>query len=256
MSLGSGLLSASISTRLLGIHGPDLYLVVAALVFAETAILLGFIIPGETAALVGGAVAGLHHANVGLMIVVVIGAAIAGDSVGYLVGKVAGPAILRRRPLAGNRGVAKGQELLARFGGPAVFLGRWVALARALVPGLTGMSAVRYRIFLIFNVLGGIAWGTTYVLLGYAAGASYPKVAKVAGTATLIIIGAVVVLIVVWLAIRRHKAASAPSGLGKVPGRDVSLAANAPLAGEQHEVGEGLSEGGALHETGDGVPGS
>ena len=107
------------------------------------------------------------------MVVVIIVGAIVGDSVGYEVGKLLGPWLLEHRPLRGKPGVHRGQDLLARRGGPAVFLGRWLALARALVPGLAGMSGMSYRTFLAYNTAGGIVWGTTFVLIGYVAGTSY-----------------------------------------------------------------------------------
>ena len=140
-------------------HGPVAYVVCGLLVFGEAAVLLGFVIPGETAALIGGVLASLHHVNLILMLVVVVACAIVGDSVGYEVGKVLGPWLVERRPLRGHPGVNRGQALLARRGGPAVFLGRWVALARALVPGLSGMSGMRYRTFLAYNAMGGICGG-------------------------------------------------------------------------------------------------
>jgi membrane protein DedA with SNARE-associated domain len=175
------------------------------LVFGEAAVLLGFVIPGETAALIGGFLASLHHVNLELMLVVIIGGAIVGDSVGYEVGKFLGPWLIEHRPLRGRPGIARGRALLARFGGPAVFLGRWVALARALVPGLSGMSGMRYRTFIVYNAIGGIAWGTTFVLIGYGAGASYTKVAKTVGVYSGLILGFVVVAVVAFVIVRRRR---------------------------------------------------
>ena len=186
-------------------HGPTVYVLCGLLVFGEAAVLLGFVIPGETAALIGGALASLHHVDLVVILVVIIACAIAGDSVGYEVGKHLGPWLLEHRPLHGHPGVRRGQQLLARFGGPAVFLGRWVALARALVPGLAGMSGMRYRTFLLFNAIGGIVWGTTFVMIGYAAGQSYAAVAKTVGTYSLIIVGAAVAGVVVYVLIRRRR---------------------------------------------------
>jgi membrane protein DedA with SNARE-associated domain len=196
---------AGVGSWLQHFHGPPAYLVCGLLVFGEAAVLLGFVIPGETAALVGGALASLHHVNLELMLIVVVGCAIAGDSVGYEVGKYLGPWLLERRPLRGHPGVARGEALLARYGGPAVFLGRWVALARALVPGLTGMSGMRYRTFLTFNAAGGIVWGTTYVMIGFAAGSSYAAVATTAGTYSLIVVGVAAVAVVAYVVIRRRR---------------------------------------------------
>ena len=153
-------------------HGPVAYVVCGLLVFGEAAVLLGFVIPGETAALIGGVLASLHHVDLVLMVAVIVVCAIVGDSVGYEVGKWLGPWLVEHRPLRGHPGVRRGQDLLARRGGPAVFLGRWLALARALVPGLAGMSGMRYRTFLAYNAAGGTVWGITFVLIGYAAGTS------------------------------------------------------------------------------------
>lgn len=162
-------------------------------------------IPGETAALVGGALASFGGINLELMLVVIVVCAIAGDSTGFEVGKIIGPWLLERRLMRSNLGVHKARQLIARFGGPAVFLGRWIALARALVPGLSGMSGMRYRTFLFWNALGGVVWGTTFVMVGYAAGHAYEKVAKTIGTYTLIVVGVVVVAVGAWIVVRRRR---------------------------------------------------
>jgi membrane-associated protein len=186
-------------------HGPLAYVVCGLLVFGEAAFLLGFVVPGETAALIGGVLASLHHVNLVLILIVIVVCAIVGDSVGYEVGKILGPWLVEHRPLRGHAAVNRGQALLARFGGPAVFLGRWVALARALVPGLSGMSGMRYRTFIVYNAAGGIAWGTTFVLIGYAAGTSYTKVARTVGVYSLVILGVVVAAVIAFLLVRRRR---------------------------------------------------
>ncbi len=190
---------ASIGTWLEHLRGPTVYVVCGLLVFGETAVMLGFFIPGEIAAVAGGAIAALGHANVVVMIVVVVVCAIGGALVGYEVGKIMGPYLLERRPLRDNAGVAKVKDLLARHGGPAVFVGRWVAIGRPLVPGLTGMSGVRYRSFFFYNALGGALWGTGFVLLGYAAGRSWQAIATRVGTYGLIVVGSVAAVIVAVL---------------------------------------------------------
>ncbi|HLX87148.1 MAG TPA: DedA family protein [Acidimicrobiales bacterium] len=204
---------ASVATWLQHFHGPTIYVICGLLVFGEAALLLGFIIPGETAALVGGALASFGGINLEVMLVVVVVCAIVGDSTGYEVGKVLGPWLLERRLFRSNLGVHKATSLIARFGGPAVFLGRWVALARALVPGLSGMSGMRYRTFLFFNALGGLAWGTTFVLVGYAAGKSYSTVASRIGIYALLVVAAVVVAVGVRIYFRRRREARERSAL-------------------------------------------
>ncbi len=198
-------LSGGVGRWLHHLHGPVVYLVVGLLVFAEAGFLLGFVVPGETAALIGGALAGLHNVNLVTMVVVVVVAAVVGDSVGYEVGKWIGPWLMRRRPLRDNPGVAKATDLVVRFGGAAVFFGRWIALARAMVPGVTGMSGMRYRTFLVFNALGAFAWGVTFVLIGFAVGNSYARIASTIGTTSLIVVAVAVVGVVTASRVHRRR---------------------------------------------------
>ncbi len=191
---------------ILGLSPVWIYLVVALLVFLEDAVFVGFAIPGETAAVVAGVAASFDHVNVALAISVVVVAAILGDSVGYEVGRhFFGPKVLSHRFLDRHRHrVEKAQELLRRRGGLAVFLGRWTAFFRAMMPALAGSAHMPYWTFLFWNAAGGIAWGTVYVLLGHTAGASYHVIEQQAGRWTAIALAAVVVLAVVGWQVRRH----------------------------------------------------
>ena len=194
---------ASVATWLEHFHGVPVYALCGAFVFGEAAVLLGFVVPGETAAVVGGALASLHEANIVVMLIVIIACAIVGDSVGYEVGKYLGPWLLERRPLRGSLGVHKARRMIMRFGGPAVFLGRWVALARALVPGVTGMSGMRYRTFLAYNVAGGVVWGSTFVFLGYALGDKFQSVLSTASTASYIAVAVIAAAFIGYLVFRK-----------------------------------------------------
>src|SRR3954467_13211730 len=121
--------------RILGLSGTVVYLVVSVLVFAEDALFVGFVIPGETAAVLGGVTASLGHTSVAVMAVAVVVAAILGDSAGYVVGERYGTRLLDLRPLVRRRArIDSARALLARRGGPAVFLGRFVAFLRAVMP--------------------------------------------------------------------------------------------------------------------------
>jgi undecaprenyl-diphosphatase len=107
--------------------------------------------------------------------------------------------------LIGDKRWEKGQDYLRRRGGRAVFLGRFVGLLRALVPGLAGMAGIPYGTFLAYNLAGGVIWATGFVLLGFAAGRSYRVVEKWAGRASLLLVIMVVViaglvLLVRWVA--------------------------------------------------------
>jgi membrane protein DedA with SNARE-associated domain len=142
--------------------------------------------------------------NLEAMMVVVVFSAIVGDSVGYIVGETAGPWLLDRRPLRGGAAVQRTKNLLERRGGPAVFIGRFVTFARAVIPGIAGMSGLRYRTFLFYNALGGLLWGVGYTLLGYLVGRSFTRVVSDLSTASLVLIGVVVVAVIVYKLRRRH----------------------------------------------------
>jgi membrane protein DedA with SNARE-associated domain len=196
-----------VSGWLLHFHGPTAYVLVGALAFAEAALMVGFFIPGETAVVIGGALASLHRVNLTTMIVVVVVCAIVGDSVGFELGKLYGPWLLDRRPLKGNAAVARTRGLLERYGGPAVFLGRFVAYARAIVPGLAGMSGLRYRVFLPYNVAGGVIWGVGYTLLGYAVGVSFQRVLTEVGLWSLAVVAGLIAVFfgARWVVKRRRR---------------------------------------------------
>src|SRR6478735_10480087 len=111
------------------------YIAVFCLVFAEDALFVGFVIPGETAAVLGGVVASRGEVQLGLMMALVVLAAVIGDTVGYEVGKHVGPKLLDTRGLTRHRKkLDKAQDLLRRRGGSAVFLGRFIAFFRAVMP--------------------------------------------------------------------------------------------------------------------------
>jgi uncharacterized protein (TIGR03382 family) len=195
----------SLLSPILGLHGLAAYAIVAVLCFGEAAFLLGFVVPGETAVVLGGVLASEHHVSLPAMVVLVVVAAIVGDTVGYAVGKHFGPGLLRHRLLRDRPGVDKAREFLKRRGSTAVFLGRFTAVFRALVPGIAGMSDIPYRRFFVANALGGLIWGVAYTVAGYAVGLSYRRVLSDASTVSTAIIAVVAAALVAWLVRRRVK---------------------------------------------------
>jgi membrane protein DedA with SNARE-associated domain len=190
----------------LGLPGWLVLVIAGTVVFTEDALFVGFLLPGETVALLAGAAAKLGHAPLAGVLLVVVVAAIAGDTVGYEVGRHLGPRVLdRRMKRSHRRRIDDARELLARRGGGAVFLGRWVAFLRAVMPALAGSARMPYPKFLAWNASGGIAWAATVVLLGYAAGASYAQAEKAFGRDVVVVVLAVVVIaLVVWRLGRRR----------------------------------------------------
>jgi membrane-associated protein len=188
--------------------GAWLYVIAGGLAFAEAAIMVGVVLPGETALLVAGFAA--HEGIISLvpMIVIAIVCAIAGDSVGYEVGRAIGPRLQQSRlgRFVGEPRWQAGEEFLNRHGGKAVLLGRGTALLRALVPGLAGMARMPYlRTFLPWNAVGGILWGGACVTLGYVFAASLHRVAQYLAWGPVPIVVLVAAVVVVREVRRRRR---------------------------------------------------
>lgn len=205
---------ASLSTwlqhHLLQLHGPFVYLVVGGLLFLEVGIIVGFFVPGEIATIMGGVIASQHRTSLVLMLIVVWAAAVLGNFSGYEIGNVFGDRVLRFGPLKDNRHVDKAKDLLARRGGLAVVVGRWIAVVRAILPGIAGMAGMDRPVFMLWSAVGGVAWGTMWVMLGYAAGLSYVHILNAAGKSSIYVLAGVVVLVVgfvAWRKVREHRAA-------------------------------------------------
>ncbi|HEY2043849.1 MAG TPA: DedA family protein [Jatrophihabitans sp.] len=191
----------------LGTHvGAWLYLVAALLAFAEAAILIGMVLPGETALLVAGYFCHEKVLDLRIMIPLAIVAAIAGDSVGFEFGRKFGPGFRRSR-LGGWVGEPRWQTVdgfLHRHGGKAVLFGRLTAVLRALVPSMAGMSAMRYRTFLIWNAIGGTLWATACIVLGWAFASALHRVEQYLTWAPIAVLG-VIIVAAIGLHIRRSR---------------------------------------------------
>ena len=186
-----------VTETILSLHGWVALLVIFLLPALEASAFFGVVFPGEIAVILGGVLAFQHRVDLGAVIAVAVVGAVAGDTVGYLVGRRWG-----RRMLHGSLSrfvkahhLDQAERFLTRHGGKAVFFGRWTAALRALIPGLAGMSGVHYRTFAIWNVLGGGLWVATFVLVGYVAGEGWRKVEEIAKRASLVLL-LIVVLVV------------------------------------------------------------
>jgi membrane-associated protein len=204
---------SSLASSVTQLTGWVAYLVIAALVFGETAVFVGFFLPGEIAAILGGVLASRGHLSLPVLIAIVVAAAVAGPFVGYEIGKRMGDRLFASRALSRVRGGAeKARTVLSNRGGLAVLLGRFVAIVRAIMPAAAGAASVRYRTFAFYNVLGGLIWGAGYSTLGYLAGSAYAVVARRVGTGLAVAIGVLVVAAVATWAVRRHRGVVADPG--------------------------------------------
>jgi undecaprenyl-diphosphatase len=195
---------AGLLDRLAELASPWGYVLVGALALLEAAAMVGLVVPGEAALLVGGFLASQDKAELPLMMVVAAVGAIVGDSIGYEIGKHLGPSLRRSRVgrWVGDERWHRAEDYLNRHGGRAVFFGRFVGVLRAMVPTLAGLSGMPYRTFLPWNALGGLVWAPGFVLLGYVAGGSYHKVATWAGRASTVLLILVVLVVIVVMAAR------------------------------------------------------
>lgn len=195
---------AGMLDRLAELASPWGYVIVGVLALLEASAMIGLVVPGEAALLVGGFLASQGRADLRLMMAVGAVGAIIGDSVGYEIGRYFGPSLRRSRlgQWVGDERWHRAEDYLARHGGRAVFFGRFVGVLRAMVPTIAGLSGMPYRTFLPWNIIGGLVWAPGFVLLGYAAGGSYHQVGIWAGRASAVLVILVVLVVAVVMAAR------------------------------------------------------
>lgn len=148
---------------------------ILAIVFAESGLLIGFFLPGDSLLFTTGLlVAGHQYLTQPLWLVclLIVLAAVLGDQTGYLIGRKAGPALFRRPDarLFKQENVEKANVFFEKYGPRSIVLARFVPIVRTFTPVVAGVSAMRYRTFVIFNVIGGTLWGVGVTVLGYFLG--------------------------------------------------------------------------------------
>jgi membrane-associated protein len=182
-------------------------LIVFAMPALEASTFLGFIFPGEIACLLGGVLAFESKVSLALVIVTAVAGAVVGDSIGFAIGFRYGDALLNKVPprFLKPEHVVRTKELIVRLGGRAVFIGRFAAALRALVPGFAGVSKMRYRTFFIWNFAGGTVWATAVVIAGYLAGNAWHRAASDISLVGWGVLSVVVLMAVVWWVRRRRR---------------------------------------------------
>jgi membrane protein DedA with SNARE-associated domain len=190
------------------------YLILFAAAALECAAFAGLLVPGESLVLASRFFA--HQGILDLFPVMVAAAtgAIVGDNIGYFLGSRLGREwLLRRGSRFGirKRGLAKVERFFERQGPQAVFFGRFVGFARALVPFVAGASDMPYRKFVLYDALGAVLWTIGFVTLGYVLGASWQIAEKWIGRSGLILgVIAALVVLVIWIHRRRKTQALHP----------------------------------------------
>ncbi len=148
------------------------YAVLWGIVFAETGLLIGFLLPGDSLLFVVGMVAGLGKLNIWLINILLISAAVIGDAVGYQLGKRAGPPIFNRPDsrFFKQDHLRQTQAYYEKHGGKTIIYARFVPIIRTFAPFVAGVAQMSYARFLSFNIFGGIGWVMSLTLLGYFVG--------------------------------------------------------------------------------------
>ncbi len=158
-----------LSTMLTGAWG---YAAMFGIVFAETGLLAGFLLPGDSFLFTIGVVAGAGKLNLLLINALLIAAAIIGDTVGYALGRKAGPRIFNRPDSRFFRRehLIRTREFYEKHGGKTIIYARFIPIVRTFAPFVAGVAEMNYGKFLSFNVFGGIGWVLSMTTLGYLLG--------------------------------------------------------------------------------------
>jgi membrane-associated protein len=186
-------------------YGPWLYVLLFLVIFAETGLVVFPFLPGDSILFIAGTVVATAGLDVHVLVVVLIVAAILGDTVNYSVGHYIGPKVYERPDSRWIRQdhLRRTQAFYDRYGGVTIIIGRFVPIIRTFAPFLAGVAGMSYRKFLSYNVVGGVLWITSLVYAGYLFG----NIPWVKDNLTLIVIGIVVVSLIpaVTTFVREHR---------------------------------------------------
>ena len=177
-------------------------------IFAESGLLVGFFLPGDSLLFTAGLLASQGKLNLPLILVGCFVAAVAGDQVGYLFGNRVGPALFRRPDsrFFKREHVARAQAYFDRHGPKTIVLARFVPIVRTFAPIVAGVGDMTYRTFVTFNVVGGLLWAVGVTLLGYVLGEVIPDIDKYLLPAIALIIACSLVPMVLEILKGRRKA--------------------------------------------------
>jgi membrane-associated protein len=175
-------------------YGHWLYALLFLIIFAETGLVVLPFLPGDSILFIAGTVIATADLNVHVLVIVLIAAATLGDTVNYSVGHFIGPRVFHEPDSRWFKQdhLRRTQAYYDKYGGVTIIIGRFVPIIRTFAPFLAGVAGMRYRRFLAFNVIGGVAWIASLVYAGYLFG----NIPWVKGNLTLIVLGIVTVSLI------------------------------------------------------------
>jgi membrane-associated protein len=153
-------------------------LLVCLIVFVETGLFFGFFLPGDSLLVTAGVFAAAGYLRLSALLTFVALSAVVGDQVGYWIGRRAGRELYRREDslVFRKRHLERAHEFYERHGGKTIILARFVPIIRTFAPPVAGAAQMNYRRFISFNIVGGVLWVWSMVLLGYTLGSAVPDI--------------------------------------------------------------------------------
>jgi len=150
---------------------------ITGIVFVETGLFFGFFLPGDSLLVTAGILASQGHLNIAWLLLFPTLAAIAGDQTGYVIGRSAGNALSSRYPKFKIQ-LERAHAFYEKHGTKTIVIARFVPIIRTFVPAVAGAARMRYRNFVVFNIVGGTLWVFSTTLLGYGVGSVIPDIDK------------------------------------------------------------------------------
>lgn len=171
-------------------------LAIGGIVFAESGLLIGFFLPGDTLLLLAGVLASQGELELIPLLIVIASAAIIGDNVGYSIGRRTGHRIFKKEDgiLFHKENIERAQAFYEKHGGKTIIIARFVPVVRTFAPMVAGIAKMPRRRFMAFNVVGGLLWGVGVTLLGYFVGSKIPHIDKYLNYVVLaVVIGSIAI---------------------------------------------------------------
>lgn len=184
------------------------YVVLATIVFAETGLLVGFFLPGDSLLITAGLFAATGHLNVWVLFFLLTAMAIIGDAVGYWIGRVAGPKIFTREKslLFAKNHLLVAKAFYEKHGGKTIILARFMPLVRTFAPVVAGVAQMPYTQFALYNIVGGVTWVGSMVFAGYFLGRSIPGIeSKIHYIILIVIVVSFLPMVIEWIRHQRRK---------------------------------------------------
>jgi len=175
--------------------------VLVGIVFCETGLLIGFFLPGDSLLITAGLLAATGALDIWLLNVLLVAAAIIGDSVGYAIGYRAGPRLFTKEEslLFSRKHLVRTRVFYEKYGAKTIVLARFIPLIRTFAPVVAGIGQMEYRRFLFYNVFGGIGWVLSMTWAGYLLGTLIPNISRYIHVVVIVVIVLSLIPVVVEL---------------------------------------------------------